>query len=241
MSLRRWSILVLSILLSLGVCTGQNQPAADGATAQAAKEGYLPDDEIQKEIDRWRHIDKNSPIVPKQRLITINRLKAFGHAPGEEALFLNQRDLIALASLYVNPQPFLGGNDMRWRPVTVAEVKHWPNPGATHVILRIWASALGTKSGQLIQVPPVRMSLQADGRELPALSDSAPPQLGPFPTGGTGTQGSSWSPESSRLPIVVFKYWFAFDIPPDAKNLTATVVLPGGKNNQVTFDASRIK
>lgn len=214
------------------------------ATGQAAGQGYLSDDEIQKEIDRGR--TTGTDVAKRLKKCDFNIGVPFGILGGTDAIFLTERDLIALASLRAtSPVVFMPVG----QPPSVGDVKQWPNPGAIHVILRYYevkgVIQPGTKVKDVIQpgtkfvAPAIHMTMAADGLEVQPLRNSAPPQLGAFPGESHGYSGPT--PKGNSYETVNFQYWFAFDIPRGARKLTATVIFPDGRKEFKTFAASKLK
>ena len=203
--------------------------------AGQARQSSLSDEAIQKAIDSgratkakvlWKGIEKNHAV-------RINR-QSVADSVGKTAIFLADRDLIALAA---------SDAVRRHRVLSVDEVKQWPNRGATHVLLV--AEAGGTYIGNLPkwQAPAVHMTITVDGHEIQPLSESAAEKTeAELLASQTGVVSGTDKPlyESAFYGVARSRTWFSFDIP-DGARLTVTVISADGHEKHKDFDASKLK
>lgn len=201
----------------------------------------LSDEAIQKAIDSGRATNARAlwKIVDKNHAVRINR-QSFADSVGKRAIFLTDRDLIALAASEAS---------RRHRILSVAEVKQWPNLGTTHVLLVAEAGGIYIANLPKWQAPAVHMTITVDGREIQPLSESATErtetQLLPSQTGVPSRSGNivTYTPlyESAVYDVARSRTWFSFAIPPNAKTLMVTVISADGHEKHKDFDASMLK
>jgi hypothetical protein len=214
---------------------GTPQDSAD------ASQVSLSDDAIQKAIDSgsaqtaqavWKTIEKHHAV-------RINR-QSFADSVGKTAVFMTDRDLITLAASEAA---------RRHRGLTVGEVKRWRNLGTTHILLVAVAGGIYVANLPKWQAPAVHMTITADGREIQPLSESATEsretRLFTRQTGVVTRSGSvvTYTPlyESALYDVARSRTWFSFDIPPDSKQLTVTVISADGHEKYKEFDPSILK
>jgi hypothetical protein len=173
-------------------------------------------------------------------LVRVNRAGAppFGDAVGKRVIFINDRDLIALAA---------SDTSRRHHILTIAEVRQWPSLGITHVLL-----AAETSSDTDIskwRAPVVHVTITADGREIQPLSESitesTQTEIAPGEnslvsrSGNVATYTSLYHPPFGEPNYSCT--WFSFDIPPSAEYLTVTVISADGHEKHVDLSASKIR
>jgi len=234
----------LGYMYDRGVGVQQDHVEAARWFRKAAEQGdqsSLSHDAIQKAIDSgratktqviWKSIEKNHAV-------RINR-QSFADTVGKTAIFLTDRDLIALAA---------SDAARRHRILSVAEVKLWPNLGATHVLLVAEAGGMYIANLPKWQAPAVHMTITVDGREIQPLSESvterSETKLFPSQTGVVSRSGNvvTYTPlyESAFYDVARSRTWFSFDIPPDATRLTVTVISAEGHEKHKDFDAFKLK
>jgi hypothetical protein len=210
---------------------------AAGQTGQS----FLSDDAIQKAIDSGRATKAQAlwKSIEKNHAVRINR-QSFADSVGKTAIFLADRDLIALAA---------ADAARRHRVLSVDEVKQWPDFGATHVLLVAVAGGMYIANLPKWQAPAVHMTITVDGREIQPLSESATERsettLFPSQTGVVSRSGNVVTYtrlyESALYDVAHSRTWFSFDIPPDGARLTVTVISADGHEKHKDFDASMLK
>jgi hypothetical protein len=214
------TIKVILLALCAGVCFGQ----------------VLTDAEIQSAIDAGRSAKTRAlwQRIEKRHSVRINR-QAFVDTVGKTAIFLNDADLISLAS---------SDAARRHQNFTVEDVKLWPNPGLTRVLLVAVAGGIYIANLPKWQAPAVHMTITADGNEIQPASESVtrstetkvlPTEHGILTNSGGYT---SYTPlyQSALYDVAKSRTWFSFALPKGAKSLRVTVISADGHEKFKDFD-----
>jgi hypothetical protein len=205
-------------------------------TVGQARQSSLSDDAIQNAIDSGR-ATKTKVLwksIEKTHAVRINR-QSIADSVGKTAIFVDDRDLIALAA---------SDAVRRHRVLGVDEVKRWPNIGATHVLLVAEAGGAYIANLPKWQAPAVHMTITVDGREIQPLSESAGEKSeAELLASRTGVVAGTDPPlyESAFYGVARSRTWFSFDVPPDGASFTVTVISADGHERHKDFDASRLR
>jgi hypothetical protein len=207
----------------------------------AAAQSPISDDVIQKYIDIGR-ASKTKAIwdgIEKHQSVRINR-QGFGDTVGKTAVFLADKDLIALAAAEAV---------RRHQKLSVEYVRAWPALGTTRVLLIAVAGGMYIMNLPKWQAPAVHMTITADGEEIQPLSESGtageetkilPSQTGILSRNGATT---TYTPlyESALYDVAKSQTWFSFRLPTDAKRLTVTVISADGHEKAKDFGPEVIR